>query len=129
MSSNRQKSTTIAGLLILLGIVAGILSITYAIDDPDYLIIGDLNAYTREDPLTELGTAGFTSLLDAQNNPYSFVFDSQAGALDHAIASATRSAARPSHNGTSEPAGHSPRWPWQDRPRRLAAAGRRRRPP
>jgi predicted extracellular nuclease len=38
--------------------------------------------------LTELGKA-FTSLLDAQNNPYSFVFDAQAGALDHAIASAT----------------------------------------
>ena len=38
MSSNRQKSTTIAGILILLGIVAGILSITYAVDDPDYLI-------------------------------------------------------------------------------------------
>ncbi|MGB5490976.1 MAG: hypothetical protein WBM76_09150, partial [Woeseiaceae bacterium] len=58
-------------------------------NDPDYLIIGDLNAYTREDPLTELGKAGFTSLLDAQSNPYSFVFDAQAGALDHAIASAT----------------------------------------
>ena len=38
MSSNRQKSTTIAGILILLGIVAGILSITYAVDDHDYLI-------------------------------------------------------------------------------------------
>ena len=58
-------------------------------NDPDYLIIGDLNAYTREDPLTELGKAGFTSLLDAQINPYSFVFDAQAGALDHAIASTT----------------------------------------
>jgi len=58
-------------------------------NDPDYLIIGDLNAYTREDPLTALRNAGFTSLLEAQTNPYSFVFDAQAGALDHAIASAS----------------------------------------
>lgn len=58
-------------------------------NDPDYLIIGDLNAYTREDPLIELKSAGFTSLLDVQSNPYSFVFDAQAGALDHAIASAS----------------------------------------
>lgn len=58
-------------------------------DDPDYLIIGDLNAYANEDPLTALGDAGFTSLLEARNNAYSFVFDAQAGALDHAIASAS----------------------------------------
>lgn len=57
-------------------------------NDPDYLIIGDFNAYAREDPLTALRDAGFTSLLDARSKPYSFVFDGQAGALDHAIASA-----------------------------------------
>jgi hypothetical protein len=38
MSSNREKFTTIAGILFLLGIVAGILSIAYAIDDPEYMI-------------------------------------------------------------------------------------------
>ena len=58
-------------------------------NDPDYLIIGDLNAYTQEDPLTALKNAGFTNLLEARSNPYSFVFDSQAGALDHAVASAS----------------------------------------
>jgi predicted extracellular nuclease len=57
--------------------------------DPDYLIIGDLNAYTQEDPLTAFKNAGFTSLLEARNEPYSFVFDAQAGALDHAVASAS----------------------------------------
>ena len=36
-----------------------------------------------------LKRAGFASLLDVQNNPYSFIFDGQAGALDHAIASAS----------------------------------------
>ncbi|MGB5331691.1 MAG: ExeM/NucH family extracellular endonuclease [Woeseiaceae bacterium] len=58
-------------------------------NDPDYLIIGDFNAYVREGPLTALRDAGFTSLLEARENPYSFVFDGQAGALDHAIASAS----------------------------------------
>jgi len=57
--------------------------------DTDFLIIGDLNAYTREDPLTTFESAGFTSLLGAGSNPYSYLFDAQAGALDHAIASSS----------------------------------------
>lgn len=57
--------------------------------DSDVLIIGDLNAYLREDPLTTLISAGFTNLLDAQTDPYSFTFDAQSGALDHAIVSAS----------------------------------------
>lgn len=57
--------------------------------DPDYLIIGDLNAYVFEDPLTELEDAGFTNLVRqaAGGEAYSFVFDGQSGALDHAFAS------------------------------------------
>ena len=57
--------------------------------DSDVLIIGDLNAYLEEDPLATLANAGFTNLLSTQAEPYSFVFDAQAGALDHAIASAS----------------------------------------
>ena len=57
--------------------------------DPDVLIIGDLNAYTREDPLAAFESAGLTSLLGAQTNPYSFLFDAQSGALDHAVVSAS----------------------------------------
>jgi predicted extracellular nuclease len=57
--------------------------------DSDYLIIGDLNAYVQEDPLTTLRKKGFTNLLEAHGKPYSFVFDAQAGALDHALASAS----------------------------------------
>ena len=57
--------------------------------DSDYLIIGDLNAYVKEDPLTTFSEKGFTNLLEASSDPYSFVFDSQAGALDHALASAS----------------------------------------
>ncbi len=54
--------------------------------DGDYLIIGDLNAYTREDPLRALQEAGLTNLIARHENPYSFLFDKQAGALDHALA-------------------------------------------
>ncbi len=59
--------------------------------DPDYLVFGDLNADVAEDPLTALKSAGFTNLLEAAdgNNAYSFIFDGQSGALDHALASAS----------------------------------------
>jgi predicted extracellular nuclease len=53
--------------------------------DPDVLVIGDLNAYLMEDPLTALKDAGLTSLLEAKPDPYSFIFDAKAGALDHAL--------------------------------------------
>ena len=60
--------------------------------DSDMLIIGDLNAYAKEDPITALNTAGYTDLIaDAfatpSNNPaYSFVFGGQFGYLDYALA-------------------------------------------
>ncbi len=57
--------------------------------DDDFLILGDLNAYNREDPLTALTNAGLVNLLDGATQPYSFSFDAQAGALDHAVASAS----------------------------------------
>ncbi len=57
--------------------------------DTDFLVIGDLNAYTKEDPLSALKDAGLINLIENQANPYSFVFDKQAGALDHALASAS----------------------------------------
>ncbi len=60
--------------------------------DDDFMILGDLNAYTREDPLTALTNAGLVNLLDGATEPYSFSFDAQAGALDHAVASASMAA-------------------------------------
>jgi len=59
------------------------------IGDPDVLIIGDLNAYLMEDPLTALKDAGLTNLLEANPRPYSYVFDGKAGALDHALATSS----------------------------------------
>ena len=62
-----------------------------ASDDPDFLIIGDLNAHVMEDPLTALKEAGFVNLVEiaSDGNAYSFVFDGQSGALDHALASSS----------------------------------------
>jgi hypothetical protein len=58
--------------------------------DPDVLVIGDLNAYSREDPLRLLGESGFaaTAHIDPQSN-YSFVYNGLSGTLDHALASAS----------------------------------------
>ena len=58
--------------------------------DPDYLILGDLNAYAREDPMTILAAAGYANQLPVSS--YSYVFDGQTGSLDHALASTTLAA-------------------------------------
>ncbi|HWG85665.1 MAG TPA: ExeM/NucH family extracellular endonuclease [Deinococcales bacterium] len=64
-------------------------SVAQAAGDPDVLLMGDLNAYTREDPLQVMAKAGFEVLTErvpaAQR--YSYVFMGQAGFLDHALAS------------------------------------------
>ncbi len=54
-------------------------------NDPDYIIVGDLNAYAQEDPLTTLASAGYNNLLPITS--YSYVFDGQQGSLDHALGS------------------------------------------
>ena len=61
--------------------------------DPDYLIIGDLNSYAQEDPITTLRNAGYTNLIASfvGADAYSFVFNGQWGYLDHALASPTLS--------------------------------------
>lgn len=61
-------------------------------NDPDYLIVGDLNAYAQEDPVTAIKNAGYSDLLaqfNANSEYYSYVFDAQAGDLDHALASSS----------------------------------------
>ena len=54
------------------------------IGENNFLIIGDLNAYAKEDPITTITDAGYTNLLA---DGYSYVFKGQAGYLDHALAS------------------------------------------
>jgi predicted extracellular nuclease len=55
--------------------------------DPDFLIIGDLNAYAMEDPIATLKAAGYTNLVG--EDAYSYVYFGQAGYLDHALASSS----------------------------------------
>jgi predicted extracellular nuclease len=60
-----------------------------ALDVPDPLILGDLNAYTEEDPIHALeggGFAGLSELFVPEAQRYSYVFDGQSGELDHALA-------------------------------------------
>ena len=59
--------------------------------DPNVLILGDLNAYRYEDPITVLKDAGYVDLVDTRLGPYaySFLFDGQLGYLDYALASAS----------------------------------------
>ncbi|MFM7407445.1 MAG: ExeM/NucH family extracellular endonuclease [Cuspidothrix sp.] len=56
-------------------------------NDADYLLLGDLNAYAQEDPITTLASAGYGNLLP--NTSYSYIFDGQVGALDHALGSSS----------------------------------------
>jgi uncharacterized protein len=58
--------------------------------DADYLLLGDMNAYTRENPITYLESNGY---LDIMRQPqfegataYDYVFEGKSGALSHAIA-------------------------------------------
>jgi predicted extracellular nuclease len=68
--------------------------------DPDFLIMGDLNAYAKETPIDAIlagpddapGTGDdYTNLIETYQGPfaYSFTFDGQAGYLDHSLASAS----------------------------------------
>jgi uncharacterized protein len=57
--------------------------------DPDVIVIGDLNAYAKEDPIGVFQGAGYVDTIDEhlEGAGYSFVFQGQSGYLDHALAS------------------------------------------
>jgi hypothetical protein len=54
----------------------------------DVLVIGDLNAYAKEAPVLALTSAGLTDLAAGIELNYTYTFDGESGALDHALASA-----------------------------------------
>ena len=56
--------------------------------DPDILIVGDLNAYAKEDPLAALEAAGYVNLTEKFEGVggYSYMFEGEVGHLDHALA-------------------------------------------
>ena len=57
-------------------------------EDNDVLVMGDLNAYAKEDPIRALTGAGMYDLhrYFHADSSYSYVFGEQAGYLDHALA-------------------------------------------
>ena len=60
------------------------------LNDPDVLILGDLNSYLKEDPITTLAARGYQSLYGPDS--YSYQFNGQWGSLDHMLASASLAA-------------------------------------
>lgn len=56
--------------------------------DPDVLLIGDLNAYSREDPIRLLERRGWVNLMERFHDQpqYTYIYRGQAGSLDHAFA-------------------------------------------
>jgi predicted extracellular nuclease len=86
--------------------------VTAAAGDAKVLLIGDFNAYGYEDPIAAITATGFVNQLErfvraSGNMPYSFVFNGEAGYLDHALASAALSPqvvdAAEWHNNADEP--------------------------
>jgi predicted extracellular nuclease len=59
--------------------------------DPDVLIVGDLNSYALEDPITAIRSNGYVNLIQSflGDEAYSYAFDGQWGYLDHALGSAS----------------------------------------
>jgi uncharacterized repeat protein (TIGR01451 family) len=55
--------------------------------DPDFLILGDLNSYAQEDPISAAKNAGYVDLLEQYVGPeaYSYIFDGESGYLDYAM--------------------------------------------
>ncbi len=62
--------------------------------DSDALIVGDLNSYAMEDPITAIKNAGYTNLINAYggDEAYSYVFDGQWGYLDYALSTSSLTA-------------------------------------
>ena len=61
--------------------------------DNDVIVIGDLNAYGKEDPILDFTDNGYVDQVARFDNfGYSYVFDGDAGYLDHALATPSLSA-------------------------------------
>lgn len=61
------------------------------VDDDDWLILGDLNSYDKEDPIDALRADGYTDLIGEYGGEYaySYVFDGQFGYLDYVMSSSS----------------------------------------
>ncbi|GGW49291.1 ExeM/NucH family extracellular endonuclease [Alishewanella tabrizica] len=54
------------------------------------IVLGDLNAYAKEDPLTMLASAGYVSAFDVlgKSPTYGYIFENLSGQLDHMLLNA-----------------------------------------
>ncbi|KZN36377.1 ExeM/NucH family extracellular endonuclease [Pseudoalteromonas luteoviolacea] len=58
--------------------------------DADILLVGDMNAYAKEDPISEFATQGLHNVIhhiDGNTHSYSYSYGARIGSLDHALAS------------------------------------------
>lgn len=63
------------------------------VDDSDILIIGDINAYAKEDPILAFIDKGYKDMAKqfGGDQSYTYTFDGEIGSLDHALASESMS--------------------------------------
>jgi predicted extracellular nuclease len=56
-------------------------------DDPDFMVIGDLNSYAREDPIVAFEDGGYVDLIREfiGSESYTYIFDGWSGNLDHML--------------------------------------------
>ena len=72
-------------------IISNYSSYTSTFSDDDFLIVGDLNAYGKEDPITTLIDGGMIDLHRTfhADSSYSYVYQGTLGYLDHALCNST----------------------------------------
>ena len=72
-------------------IISNYPSYTSTFGDEDFLIVGDLNAYGKEDPITTLTDWGMIDLHRTfhADSSYSYVYQGTLGYLDHALCNST----------------------------------------
>ena len=59
-------------------------------EDPDILIMGDLNSYMGDQPIINLQNAGYEEqLVKYDENAYTYIYGGQKGILDHVMANST----------------------------------------
>ncbi len=63
------------------------------VSEPRQILLGDFNAYSQEDPMQTLYLAGFINpISNSDNSGTTYVYQGEAGAIDHALLSADAAA-------------------------------------
>ncbi len=58
------------------------------VEDSDVIILGDMNAYTKEDPIAQFEALGYQNTI-ADPSKYSYMYFGRLGSLDHAFVSSS----------------------------------------